>query len=58
VKLRISIGDLPSRETEASDQDLDETLGRLGAPEGAACTLTCDCRIGLFCRGGVCAPPE
>lgn len=58
VSLRISIADLPSRETEPNDRELDETLRRLGAPEGAACKLTCDCRIGLHCKDGLCAPPD
>ena len=30
-------------------------LVRLGAPEGAPCELSCDCRIGLQCVEGTCA---
>jgi hypothetical protein len=57
-RLRISVADLPERDADRTDEQLDGILRRLGAPEGAACELSCDCRIGLFCIDGACTAKE
>jgi hypothetical protein len=53
-KLRISVSDLPARDVDRPDRSPDPVLRGLGAPEGAACRLNCDCRIGLLCVEGIC----
>ena len=51
---RIAIDELPPRESPRAEA-IDVTLKRLGAPEGAACRLDCDCEIGLVCAEAMCA---
>ena len=51
---RIAIDELPPREAQRRDA-IDVTLGRLGAPEGSACQVDCDCQIGLVCAEGICS---
>ncbi len=58
TRLRIAIDELPSREPHRSDDAIDLALGRLGASEGSACQLDCDCRIGLVCAEGICSEKE
>lgn len=53
-RLRIKISDLPTRDAERTDTELEKTLSRLGGREGSPCELSCDCVIGLVCRGRVC----
>ena len=57
-RLRIAIDELPDRKAELRDDAIDLTLQRLGAPEGSACQLDCDCRIGLVCVQGICSEKE
>jgi len=51
---RIAIDELPPR-ASPRDEVIDVTLKRLGAPEGSACRLDCDCEIGLACAEGMCS---
>jgi hypothetical protein len=53
-KTRIALDRLHPRTQDSSEQELQQTLKRLGAAEGAPCLATCDCQIGLVCRDGVC----
>ena len=53
-RTRMSIGVLAPRDRRATEGDLQQTLKRLGASESAPCLATCDCQIGLVCRGDVC----
>jgi hypothetical protein len=56
--LRIAIDELPARNAEPRGDRAAIALGELAAPEGAACRLDCDCRIGLVCVDGVCAEKD
>jgi hypothetical protein len=58
MSARIALANLPPRRLEFTNASLDRTLQRLGAAEGSACRVDCDCRIGLVCAAGVCAPKE
>lgn len=53
-RTRIALDRLKPRKQESSEQELQQTLKRLGAAEGAPCLATCDCQIGLVCRNKVC----
>ena len=53
-KTRIALNRLQPRKQDSSEQELQQTLKRLGAVEGAPCLATCDCQIGLVCRNNVC----
>jgi hypothetical protein len=55
---RIAIDELPFRERQRGDDAIDITLRRLGAAEGSACQLDCDCRIGLVCAQGICSEKD
>jgi hypothetical protein len=48
------LGDLQRRNRHSSEQELQQTLKRLGAAGGAPCLADCDCQIGLVCRNAVC----
>jgi hypothetical protein len=54
-ELRIKISDLPSRDDNRNEAELEKALSGLGAREGSPCELNCDCAIGLVCRDRVCA---
>jgi len=51
---RIALDVLQPRKQYSSEYQLQQTLKRLGAAEGAPCLATCDCRIGLVCPNGTC----
>jgi len=57
-RLRVTIGELPDRKAQVGDETIDLTLRRLGASEGSACRLDCDCRIGLVCVQGICSEKQ
>ena len=49
-----NITNLPNRESQISDEELEKKLKRVGGKKGAPCEKDCDCGIGLTCLDGNC----